>query len=390
MTAKNLKRTPSSSANRSGRRPSSGRGLDRAPTQSRRTRTSTTSRTVPKSLSEETQAELTALQRALHDVQEELLLTDVQSELSRVETTLSLLPTEIEELRGRGYVFRSFLDRKVEVLGRQWDEAQRRASRDVARHTRELQQEAASAESALQQAMSGHSSHLARAKSAISTLERKASAAKSAVQAAYRPLSENLQQTSSQVEQIRWLLDQIDEAVFQLHPTEDAVMACKAQLMETKKDGPEGVLYLTDERLIFEQKEEVVKKKVLFIATEKETIQELLLDVPVGLIEEVRASDKGFLGRRELLELRFATDADRSGATVRLRGAENEEWNALIGRVKTGEIARERTQPKDEAVVEAIRAVPTKCSTCGATISVEIVRGMQEITCDYCGSVIRL
>jgi hypothetical protein len=341
-------------------------------------------------LSEEAQAELAELQRSLHDVQEDLLLTNVQSELSDVETTLSLLPTELEELRSRGYVFRSFLERKVKVLSKQWDETHRRVSREVSRHRQELQQEASGAERALAQAASGRATQLARAKSAISTLERKASAARSAVQASYRPLTENVRQARSQVDQIRWLLDQIDEAVFQLHPAEDAVMACEAELMETKKGGPEGVLYLTDERLIFEQKQEVAKKKVLFIATEKETIQELLFDVPVGLIDEVKASDKGFLGRRELLELLFAPDAVRSDAVIRLRGAENEEWSALIGRVKTGEIARERTQPKDEAVVEALRAVPTKCSTCGATISVEVVRGMQEIACEYCGSVIRL
>jgi ribosomal protein S27E len=62
----------------------------------------------------------------------------------------------------------------------------------------------------------------------------------------------------------------------------------------------------------------------------------------------------------------------------------------LIGRVKSGEIDKERTQPKDEAVVEAARSAPTKCSTCGATLPADIVRGQREITCEYCGSVIRL
>ena len=62
----------------------------------------------------------------------------------------------------------------------------------------------------------------------------------------------------------------------------------------------------------------------------------------------------------------------------------------FISWVESFEIAKERAKPKDEAVVEAVRAAPTKCPTCGATLSVEIVRGMREITCEYCGSVIRL
>jgi hypothetical protein len=150
------------------------------------------------------------------------------------------------------------------------------------------------------------------------------------------------------------------------------------------------VLYLTDERLIFEQKEKKATKKVLFIATEKEEVQQLVFAVPIGQIEEVKASQKGFMGRKEMMELLFTPEADLSGATLRLRGADNEEWAGLIGRVKSGEIARERTRPKDEAMVESARAAPTICPTCGAALDVEIVRGMRQITCEYCGTVIRL
>ena len=343
-----------------------------------------------KTPAEETRQKLDGLRSDLSELQEDLLLADVQNDLADTETALSLLPTEVEELRTRGYVFRSFLERKMEVLARQWEEVHDRVAREVTRRTRGLEREADAAEGVLRQAMGGRSSQIQRAESAVDALESKVGAARSAVQAMYRPLEGNVAQTRTQVEQIRWLLDQIDEGSFRLHPAEDPFVACKAQYMETKKEGPKGVLYLTDERLLFEQKEEVATKKVLFITTEKETVQQLILDVPVGQIEEITASDKGFLGRKEMLELAFAPEADLSDATLRLHGADNEEWSGLIGRVKSGEIAKERTQPKDEVAVEAMRAAPTKCPTCGASISVEIVRGMREMTCAYCGTVIRL
>jgi len=341
-------------------------------------------------LSEESRAKLDTLQRKLGDLQESLLLVGVQDDMGEIETALSLLPAEIEELRTRGYVFRSFLERKVSVMAEQWDDVRDRVSREVSWRTRELEREADEAESALRQAMSGRAAQVARAETAIETLERKVNAAQSAARAMYGTLQQNVNQTRSQVEEIRWLLDEIDEASFPLYPAEDPVAACRAQYMETKKEGPKGVLYLTDERLIFEQKEEIATKKVLFITTEKETVQQPIFEVPVGQIEEFKASDKGFLGRKEMLELLFAPEADLSGATLRLHGADNEEWARLIGRVKSGEIAKERTRPKEEAAVEAARAAPTKCPTCGATLAVEIVRGMREITCEYCGSVIRL
>jgi len=341
-------------------------------------------------ISEEARQELGELQRSLAQLQEALLLTDVQSDLADIETALSLLPTEIDQLRARGYVFRNFLERKVGVLADQWDEVHERALREASRRTQDLEREADEAESALRLATSGRSAQLAWARSAVDALEGKVGAAKSAVQAMYGPLKQNVEQTRSQVEQVCWLFDQLDEASFQLHSAEDPVMACEAQYMETRKDGPQGVLYLTDERLIFEQKEKVAIRKVLFIATEKETVQQPIFDVPVGQIDEVKASDRGFLGRKEMLELAFAPEADLSSAVLRLRGAENEEWAALIGRVKSGEIAKERTRQKDEAALEAARTALTKCPTCGATLSVDIVRGMREITCEYCGTVIRL
>ncbi|MGD8996986.1 MAG: hypothetical protein PVH80_02675 [Anaerolineae bacterium] len=330
------------------------------------------------------------LQDQLGDLQESLLLTKVQDEMEDQQTTLSLLPPRIGELRSRGYVFRSFLEKKVGVLAEQWEETGVRAHREVSRRTRELERGAKEAESALRVAMAGGSTQVARAEAAVQALEHKIDAAHASIQAMYDTLQRNVSQTESQIEQIEWLLEELDEASFQLHAAEDPVAASKCQFLETEKDGPKGVLYLTDERLIFEQKEKKATKKVLFIATEKERVQGLIFAVPVGQIEEVKASQKGFMGRKEMLELLFTPEADLSGAMLRLRGADNEEWARLIGRVKSGEIARERTRPKDEAAVESARSAPTTCPTCGAALDVEIVRGMREITCEYCGTVIRL
>jgi len=346
--------------------------------------------TPSRSVSEESRAKLQELQGQLGELQESLSLAAVQDDMEGIRTTLTLLPTEIENLRSRGYVFRSFLERKVEVLTDQWEDTSRQVSREVPRLTRELQREADEAERALDKAMAGGTVEFSRAASTVEGLEHRVEGARSTVSAMYETLQQNVNQTKSQVEQITWLLDQLDQASFRLHPAEDPVAACKAQFMETKKDGPTGILYLTDERLIFEQKEKKATKKVLFIATEKETLQELIFAVPVGHIEQIETSQKGFLGRKEIMELLFAPEADLSGALLRLRGADNEEWAQLIGRVKSDEISKERSRPKETAVLEELQDVPTKCPTCGATISVQIVRGMREITCEYCGSVIRL
>jgi hypothetical protein len=377
-----------------GRRPSK---ASKKPRESSKTRVSSRKRR-PKasevvaagSVSEEVVEKLEGLQSQFGDLQEAVLLTDMRDDIEEIETALAMLPPGIEELRTRGYVFRSFLDNKVSVLSEQWEEVQGRLSSEMGRRVRDLEREADSATHALRRAASGQTADVAQAEAALETLERKVGAAQSAIEAMYGTLRTNVNQTRSKVEQIRWLLDQVDEASFQLYPAEDPVAACRAQYMESEKEGPEGILYLTDERLIFERKEKVATKKVLFIATEKEEVQELVFEVPIGHVEDVKASQKGFLGRKEMLELVFGPEADLSDVTLRLRGADNEEWAGLIGRVRSGEISEERTRPKEEAVAEAAREVPTKCPTCGATLDMAVVRGMREVKCEYCGAVIRL
>ncbi len=342
------------------------------------------------SLSEEEQQKLDSLERDMSDLREGLLLSDVRNSMEEIKTTLALLPAEVEQLRTRGYVFRSFLERKLSVLNEQWTEVHPRASAELERRVRELGREVRQVEVALENAGRRGAAAISTAEREVSGLRQRLDGARQSVRAVYSTLEDNVRQTKAQVDEIAWLLDEIDEASFQLHPLEDPVGAVKAQYMEHEKEGPSGLLYLTDQRVIFEQKEEVATKKVLFIATQKETVQELIFAVPVSQVEEAKASDKGFLGRKQLLELLFAPEADLSGALLRLRGADNEEWAGLIGRVKSGEIANERTQPKDEEVVEQVRNVPTKCPTCGATLSADLARGMHEITCEYCGSVIRI
>jgi hypothetical protein len=344
----------------------------------------------PAAPSEEARQQVERLQSRLNDVQGTLALASVSNELAEIESKLALFATEIEQVRARGYVFRSFLERKAGVLAEQWAPVHQRALRESSARRRELEQEANTASTTLRMAASGGAVALARAESSVGTIEAKANAAESAIRALYQPVRENLNQTTRQLEQIRWLLDQLDEAGFQLRPGEDPVAACEAQYMEREKDGPKGVLYLTDERLLFERKEEVASKKVLFITTEKQKVQELVFELPIGQIEETKTTDKGVFGHKELLELQFAREADLSGATMRVYGVDNDEWAVLIGRVKSGEIAKERTRPKDEASADAVRAAPTKCPTCGATLSAEVVRGLREISCEYCGSIVRL
>ncbi len=327
-------------------------------------------------------------------LQDDIALRWVNDEIGQMDTDLRELPTFIQQARTRGYVFKSYLERKTEVLVQQWAEVRPRVVAAADEQGRDLRYQADLFPPRLLSLRYNRSeADLAAAESDLRALESRVSATRSSIQGMYQTLQDNVRQTKAQVKEVTWVLDQVDGATFRLYPGECVVSAVKAQWMTSEKEGPKGILYLTDERVLFEQEEEVATKKVLFIATEKQKVQKLEWEAPLGQIESVKASEKGGailgIGKKEILAFDFGSSVKVRSALVRLE-ADSDAWQALIGRVQSGDIASERTVPKDRAAVQAARAAPTQCKVCGATISQPIVRGMTEIKCEYCGNIIRL
>ena len=131
-------------------------------------------------------------------------------------------------------------------------------------------------------------------------------------------------------------------------------------------------------------------KKVLFVATQKQKLQALQWAVPVAEIDKAVGSKRGFLAKDDFLTLTINTGDPFRSTDLHLKGETGEAWQGFIGRVKSGDIAKERTMPVDQKALDAVAHAPTKCTVCGATLTQTVLRGQTEITCEYCGSKIRL
>jgi DNA repair exonuclease SbcCD ATPase subunit len=338
--------------------------------------------------------QLNALSDRLASLQDAAALVDIYSDLEDTDQALVDLPAELEAIRLRGYVFSNYLERKIEVLTDQWNTKREEVVQAIERRSRELAQEIDQAERALEAAYSGGSGRIGRAENAINQLESKVSAAQDVIEDMFETIDENVTQVMRQIEHIDWVLDQAAEASFAFYEGEDFVSACQAQLVESGEEGPKGILHLTDERLVLEQKEEVATKKILFITTEKELVQEMVFEALVGHVQEVNVSDEGLLGRKEMMQILFAPEARYGEVNLRLRGADNQAWAQLIERVRSGDIERERIRvegaPEAQTMELQANEIPTDCPNCGATFTQPIVQGMREITCEYCGTIVRI
>jgi hypothetical protein len=186
------------------------------------------------------------------------------------------------------------------------------------------------------------------------------------------------------------VLKHVDDATFKLFPDENVIDITDAQWLTDQKGGPNGVLFCTDHRLIFEQNEEVATKKVLFVVTEKQRVQKVAMEAPIGSVEQIKESDTGALMfHKDHLELTF-------GAQSRVRAAhfilqeDAAEWQRLINRVNAGEMEKERVQTTAAPTADKPKTMPSQCPACGARFTQELVRGMTSVKCQYCGTVTRL
>lgn len=332
-----------------------------------------------------------------------IALAGIFNTLESLTNDIHGLSNDVSRIRGRGYRFGRDWDERVAQIQERWPSQRDEAARMVETQRFQLQNTARDVETLVRRASSNHGL-IDTADTRISSLESSIRAAENSIQRTYSGLRTEVSDLRRQIRAAEDLLDALDSASFDMLPDEHGVAYCQAQWVSDHRQ-PEGRLFLTDRRLVFEQHEERATKKVLFITTQKELIQEMLWETPVGAVDDMTAEDeKKFMGSKEMLTLHFneRTRNLPSDAVLELKGgADNDTWRGMIRRVKSGQIDSERfgAPPPQErlaaeveaevAAAEAGKELPTRCPSCGAPLP-PIFKGMQQISCDYCGTIVNI
>jgi predicted nucleic acid-binding Zn-ribbon protein len=335
---------------------------------------------------------------SLREMQSSARLTDLRDRVEDLGGTVSSLDQRIQALRNKGYAFEKDLEAQAGDFAKSWAGIAPDLEREISREASSLARSLGPLESQLSE-LSGAGGAPAmllpraeKLKTEVENLEGRIEAVEENIRGAYDQFQSDVSKLEYHLGRLEWMMTELSEASFQLLATESGIMAVKAvwakEGKQTKED-PEGVLYLTDQRVIFEKKEKVATKKVLFVATEKELVQETLWEVPVVLVEEAKSRKEGFLNKDDYLELSLDSRAamDKVHLHIWQRG---DDWVALINRAKSGDFDQIRAIPIDEAVLERVKNAPTKCPSCGGAVNQPILRGVESLTCEYCGDPIRI
>jgi len=348
-------------------------------------------------LAEQVKNDISSLQSSMRELQSSVRLTEIRDRVEDLGTDVKGLDERIKSLRESGYAFEKELENRAAEFEKDWFGIVPGLESQIERETRGLKRSLSPLESRIT-SVAGDSSHpvslkprVDRIKPQVETLEGKVEAIEESIRGEYDQFSSEVGKLKSHLSKLDWMMTEVSEASFDLLATESPLMAVKAVWAKgekQKKGDPKGVLYLTDQRIIFEQKEKVATKKVLFVTTEKKLVQETLWKAPVVLVEEVKSRDEGFLGKDDYIDLQFKSGAPFDIVHLHIWHP-GDEWVSLINRANAGEFDKTRAIPIDEAVIEKVKNAPTKCPSCGGAINQPILRGMDTLNCEYCGDTIR-
>ena len=342
--------------------------------------------------------EIRSLQSKVGTLQGSVRMTNARDAVEDLQTTLHDLGQRIATSRTRGYVFEKDIENQAQALVESWALLYPNLQSQINLQSSTLVNSLRPIEMQMPQltAAAGNPGVarglLGSMQSAVNMLEDKVSATERTIEGMYDQFNNQVCQFTKHLTEIEYLVTQLAEATFQLLPTEGGIAAIKSVWCKTGKEqkgDPEGVLYLTDQRILFEQKEELVTKKVLFIATEKQKVQQLLVECPVTLVDKVDTSKQGLLKNEDHIEIRFASGASVEVAHFHI-WQDNATWQQSINRVKSKDFDKGRAVAIDQSALDKVKSAPSQCPSCGGNITQVVMRGMDSLTCEYCGFVIRL
>ncbi len=316
-------------------------------------------------------------------------LTNVHETIGRIEERLAGYPADLKGLQRRGFQHSRPLHDRLRLLKGQWKETEPKVNSSLRSHKNRLRASAKSTSRLVNRAGSGQKASLSSAESSVEALERKIDAAESEFRSLYGNIDSELYQVNAELNRIEWMMAALEESPdIQLRSSEGPLTAVETEWYRDGDEGPKGVLLLTDQRLLFKQKEEIVTKKRFGIfKSESEIVHKLWLDINATDIDSVKDSEEGgFLGmgKADILELTCTGEAPVSRAKFHLKGQESSDWRAYIKRVQSGEVAAERHQ---QAKPVPKLNFPSQCPNCMASLP-EPHWGAKQVKCDYCGSLV--
>jgi uncharacterized Zn-finger protein len=341
------------------------------------------------------QDRINSLQRRLDDVPDKLRLSQVRDQVGDLEAQSNRVADLANAVRELGYAWDKDLEPRCLDYRRRWQDVKPNVLAAIDRESASLAgrqtQVTYQVNWAIQHSTTPQeaAANLPEGERVLDQFERDADAAANSIRGMYGQFSTDLNALEEHLKQVKWMLDQAAQSRVSWLPQEAVVQVVKAQWDRDGKDDPRGLLLLSDQRVLFERDEEVATKKVLFVTTARQHVQEVMVDLPLAQLTNVAASKRGLMGHEDHLDLTFAPGARLRAAHFHLDGQDCNQWQELVNRAKSGGLEDTRVKLLSAEEQARLKNAPTHCVNCGGALSAPVLRGQTEIKCPYCGTVNR-
>ncbi|HSM25994.1 MAG TPA: hypothetical protein VK856_14115 [Anaerolineaceae bacterium] len=353
----------------------------------------------PVSPAEQLKREIASMQREVNDLHKKVNLSTIVDRIEDINTKVNAFSKRVSELRKKNYIFDTTLEKNAFEFVKKWQPTHTNIRIKINQEINSLKGDIKPIEAQLVK-VSSISTNIPIANRTLKTLDvlvknlsEKVSASERMLRGMYDSFDRELNLFNKHLTNIEWSVKEFETSNIKLYAQEFLIMGVKCVWTrdgKKDKDDPEGALFLTDQRLIFEQRQEIATKKILFFTKERELKQEVLVEIPIGLVESIQTAKQGIFKNQDYLDFTCASGAQYNQAQFHIQNQNCEDWKALINRVQAGDYDKNRTQELDQDVLEKIKNAPSICPQCGASINVQIIRGMEQFSCEFCGAIIKL
>jgi hypothetical protein len=339
---------------------------------------------------DQTLQKLQSAQSKLAEVQRELSFTSILEGVSRRVSNLANMQSGLPQLRNRGFVYQSELEGELSALSAQANQVLQQAQSESSQIANTMRPQFSS----LDQRLRAAGTNKAEVYMVAHDVEMMADAfdqAKKRVEAIIKPFADRFDRAELAVKRATFTMDHFESSAFHLDPSEHPVLAISAIWEDAPQGKVKGVLYLSDHKVRFEHREEVVTKRtMLFFAAEKKEVKESLIEEPVGNLKASDDSERGMLMKDELITFTWEGATRKAPPKTRfeLKDIKSKEFDTIVEALRRGELSSGRVAsagaPAGGGQIGQATKWPEKCASCGAALQAP-VRGQTELNCEFCG-----
>lgn len=280
-------------------------------------------------------ADMAALRQEYDRLRQQTDLASATGEAWELSREVGRFEERIEALGRRGYAFTRRLAREAADLRERWRTAESNFDRILRDARYDVRRDLDRVDMALRQAeRAPGDGTIGLARTEIRALARRLDEERSRLIRTYENEKTDIRAFDRHLDALEWSTEQLSAAAFQLDAGETMIVAAQVEWREDG-DGDErdGVLYLTDRRLLLERKERTGAFLGIFGGRME---QALVWSLALDDVEDVRSEDMGILGSRDMLSLRARRGGEAATElSIEIKAnADNQEWAGFITRAK--------------------------------------------------------